>query len=213
MESTRLARPHLLPRQTKLPLHNGWRWTRKKCHWPWNLKSTIRKAKPRKHNTKLDCIRNTGRYLQLCSFTFLHCTIFTLLRTVLDHGRWCRLCVEIWSRHGPNKMAQLQLGRTDSRPCQYNFLYNRFWEQWFEKLSFSSSEVLAATNPECDPTASSSSPLRSFIRYHYSKDSWKYLDFMMPLSGEGSRIRAAPLHSSLDHWNVHSWLPHFWSQI
>ena len=30
---------------------------------------------------------------------------------------------------------------------------------------------------------------------------------MMPLSGEGSRIRAAPLHSSLDHWNVHSCLP------
>ena len=26
---------------------------------------------------KLDCMQNTGRYLQLCSFTFLHCTIFT----------------------------------------------------------------------------------------------------------------------------------------
>ena len=29
----------------------------------------------------------------------------------------------------------------------------------------------------------------------------------MRLSGEGSRIRAAPLHSSLDCWNAHSCLP------
>ena len=72
-----LARLWWLPRQAKPPLHNGWRRTRTKCRWPWNVKSTIRKAKPHKHNTKLDCIRNTVRYLQLYSFPFLHCTIFT----------------------------------------------------------------------------------------------------------------------------------------
>ena len=52
-----------LPQQTKLLLHtDGWRRTRERCQWPWNVKSRIRKAEP-------------GRYLQLCSFTVLHCTI------------------------------------------------------------------------------------------------------------------------------------------
>ena len=51
----------------------------------------------------------------------LFCTAQSLLRTVLDHGRWWRqkvvidaiaaFVVEIWSR----------LGRTILGPCQYNF--------------------------------------------------------------------------------------------
>ena len=36
---------------------------------------------------------------------------------------------------------------------------------------------------------------------------WEYLDVMMRLSGEGGRIRAAPLQSSLDYRNAHSCLP------
>ena len=36
---------------------------------------------------------------------------------------------------------------------------------------------------------------------------WEYLDVMMRLSGEGGRIRAAPLQSSLDYRNAHSRLP------
>ena len=36
---------------------------------------------------------------------------------------------------------------------------------------------------------------------------WEYLDVMMRLSGEGGRVRAAPLQSSLDYRNAHSCLP------
>ena len=68
--TVRLARPAWLPRQAKLPLHCGWQWTWQMYHWPWSVKSTIRKAKLPKHNTKLDCIVKTGGYLQLRSFTF-----------------------------------------------------------------------------------------------------------------------------------------------
>ena len=68
------------PRQTKLRLHNRWSRTPKICHWPCNVKSTIRKAKPCKHNTKLGCIQNTGRYLQLHIFcTPQSLQIYTML--------------------------------------------------------------------------------------------------------------------------------------
>ena len=48
-----------------LPLHDGWFRTLKICDWPLNVKSTIRKANPA-----------ASRYLQNCSFTFLHSTVF-----------------------------------------------------------------------------------------------------------------------------------------
>ena len=40
-----LARLGWLPRQAKLPLHGGWYRTGTVCHWPWNVKSTIRKSR------------------------------------------------------------------------------------------------------------------------------------------------------------------------
>ena len=43
--SLRVARLGWLPSQAKLPLHDGWRWTWQMCQWPWNVKSTIGKAK------------------------------------------------------------------------------------------------------------------------------------------------------------------------
>ena len=136
-------------------------------NWPWNVKSTIRKAEPRKHNTKLDCFWKSGRYLQLCSFTAFHCEI----------------------------SCTTAFGNNDSR-SRHSALV----------------EVFAATRPECDPTAPTSNPLHGFIRFHY-KDVWKYLDFMMRLSGEGSFIRAAP--------STHRWIigmlilvcQHYWSQV
>ena len=85
------------PRQAKAPLHCGWRRARKICHWPWNVKSTIRKAGPR-NTTKRDCIWNTGRHLQLFSFTFLHCTPKVVL-----HFSCTRLCCRHLLSHGPNK--------------------------------------------------------------------------------------------------------------
>ena len=44
-----LARLGWLPRQAKLPLHGGWYRTGTVCHWPWNVKSTIRKAELPQH--------------------------------------------------------------------------------------------------------------------------------------------------------------------
>ena len=58
---TRLGRRRLLSRKSNRRLHNGWFRTRNTCDWPRNVKSSIRKAKPRKHNTKMDCIQKTCR--------------------------------------------------------------------------------------------------------------------------------------------------------
>ena len=66
----RLTRLGWCPSQANLPLHDGWRRNRKICHSPWDVKSTVRKAELPIHNAKLDCIQNTGAYLQLRSFTF-----------------------------------------------------------------------------------------------------------------------------------------------
>ena len=120
--SKRSARLRLLPRQTELPLHNGWPRTRKICRWPWNVKPTIRKAKPHKHNTKLEIL--LGNPIAVYNFAAsLFCTAPSSLRTVWDHGRWklsqspkvvynCCIAfvVQIWS----------QLGRTIVGRCQYN---------------------------------------------------------------------------------------------
>ena len=40
-----LARPGWLPRQAKPPLLRGLHGTSNKSHWPWNVKSTMRKAR------------------------------------------------------------------------------------------------------------------------------------------------------------------------
>ena len=144
----------LVPKEAKLPLHNGWRQTRRICHWPSNVKATIRKAKPHKHNTKLDCIRNTGLYLHLCSFTAFHCTI----------------------------SCTTALGNYDLRRGHSALV-----------------EVFAATSPECDPAAPTSNPLHNFIRLHYSKAFWEYLDFMKRLHdasvrwGQPQKSCCAPL--------------------
>ena len=39
-----VARPGWLPSQANLILHVGWHRPRQMCQWPWNVKSTIRKA-------------------------------------------------------------------------------------------------------------------------------------------------------------------------
>ena len=63
-------------RMAKLPLRAGWYRTGKTCRWPRNVTSAIRKAELPIHNTKLHCIRKSGRYLPFCGFTFLHCTFY-----------------------------------------------------------------------------------------------------------------------------------------
>ena len=111
--STRLARLRLLPRQTKPPQHNGLHRTRKICHRPWNVTSTIRKAEPDKHNTKLDCIRNTGQNLQLFRFIFflLHHlgSVFFDVRFLALGPCLCK-CLRMHTRNGKDAYAGVFLG-------------------------------------------------------------------------------------------------------
>ena len=69
--SLRVARLRWLPRQAKLSLHVGWHRTRKLCQWPWNVKSTLRKARSSSKQTWI-ALAKTGRYLQLRSFALMH---------------------------------------------------------------------------------------------------------------------------------------------
>ena len=67
----------LLPRQAKPSLHGSSGRTGSKCHWAWNDKSTIRIPELPLHNTNLDCTQKAGAYLQLYSFIFVLCKLFT----------------------------------------------------------------------------------------------------------------------------------------
>ena len=51
------------------PSQANWRRTRKTCHWPWDVKSLIRKAVLPKHNTS-GLHSEDGWNLQLCNFIF-----------------------------------------------------------------------------------------------------------------------------------------------
>ena len=59
-----------LPRQAKLPLHGGWYRTGTVCHWPWNVKSTIRKSRASPTQTWIAL----EKLVQPRVFTFLQCT-------------------------------------------------------------------------------------------------------------------------------------------
>ena len=49
----RLAKPVWLPRKAKVPLHGGWQWTGTiSSHWPWNVKSTMRKDRSSQKQNK-----------------------------------------------------------------------------------------------------------------------------------------------------------------
>ena len=73
-------------------------------------------------NTNLDPLGKTGGYLQLRSFTFLHCTI-----SIYDHFRLSQSCnscaatvaIEIWAQ-----MSQITSTARKTQflaPCYYNF--------------------------------------------------------------------------------------------
>ena len=80
------------------------------------------------------------------------------------------------------------------------------WAQWIEQfwdLATTTSAVrrLSRQNYHCMVAGVE-------LEKHFNfRMVWEYLDVMMRLSGEGGRIRAAPLQSSLDYRNAHSCLP------
>ena len=80
------------------------------------------------------------------------------------------------------------------------------WAQWIEQfwdLATTTSAVrrLSRQNYHCMVAGVE-------LEKHFNfRMVWEYLDVMMRLSGEGGRVRAAPLQSSLDYRNAHSCLP------
>ena len=85
----RVARLGWLPRRAKL--HDGWRRNRKICRCLSNVQPTISSSQifP---NRNLHRLGKTGHYLQLRSFTFLHCMISTR-----DHFSPCWLSQSCYS--------------------------------------------------------------------------------------------------------------------
>ena len=89
--SLRVERLGWLPIQAKLPLHDGWRRAWQMCQWPWNAKSTIRKAKLPRH---IPGSPWENWSLLTTSQLHLFCTTWSLLRTILHPASWwlCQSC-------------------------------------------------------------------------------------------------------------------------
>ena len=104
-----------LSRQANLPLHGGWHRTRIRCQRPWNVKSTMRKARSSPTQTRIAW----GKLVQLRSFTFLQCTssIYDSV-TISIHGKlvavpqsWflcSRICCKDLGSNGLNNKHSLE---------------------------------------------------------------------------------------------------------
>ena len=66
---------------SKLSRHGGWRRTWQMWHWPWNVKSTVRKARPSPTQAWIAWARVVATYNLAAS---LFCTAQSLSRTILD---------------------------------------------------------------------------------------------------------------------------------
>jgi len=64
------AKTSAAPKTSKLPLHGGWYRTGTVCHWPWNVKSRIRKSRASPTQTWIAL----EKLVQPRVFTFLQCT-------------------------------------------------------------------------------------------------------------------------------------------
>ena len=94
-----MARLGWLPSQARLPLSDGWHRTCKLCQWPWNVKSTNRKAELPQHKPGSrweDWSLPTTSQLHL----YLHCMICTRVAVPkLWFLRSCLCCKD----EGPNR--------------------------------------------------------------------------------------------------------------
>ena len=91
----RLTRLEWLPRQAKLPLHGGWRRNWQMCHWPWDVKSTIRKAKLPQHKPLIALGKGVATYnFETAPF----CNVQSLFRTILNSAIWSlsQSCKKSW---------------------------------------------------------------------------------------------------------------------
>ena len=83
----RLARLEWIPRQAKLPVHGAWRWTWEVCHWPWKVKSTIKKSS----SSIFPNAGKTGHFQKKLAVPIFG-TAQSRTRTILDHGKLSQGC-------------------------------------------------------------------------------------------------------------------------
>ena len=111
----RMARREWLPRQAKDPMHGGWRRTGEVCHWPSNVKSTIKTMHLRSYpKQKWMTFRKVVATYNLEAIFV--CIGQSPTRTILDHSKLsqgCNSCasvfhIEIRASNKPNK-AQLTI--------------------------------------------------------------------------------------------------------
>ena len=120
-----LATLGCLQRQTKLPLHGDCRSprTREKSEWPWNVKSRIRKAEPRKtHKAGLHSknwwLTTTLQSPFLAPHNLYLRAFEIMVAQLCCNSHAASFVVETWSEMGPiNSPAW----KTILGPCHYNF--------------------------------------------------------------------------------------------
>ena len=83
--SVRVARLGWLPRQAKLPLHDGWCRTWQMCHCAWNVNQQSEKPDLPQHKPGSPW---ENWSLPTTSQLHLFCTTGSLLRTILDPASW-----------------------------------------------------------------------------------------------------------------------------
>ena len=110
-----MARREWLPRQAKDPKHGGWRRTGEVCHWPSNVKSTIKTMHLRSYpKQKWMTFRKVVATYNLEAIFV--CIGQSPTRTILDHSKLSQGCnsfasvfhIEIRASSKPNNQHSLQ---------------------------------------------------------------------------------------------------------
>ena len=109
-----VARLEWLLSQAKLPRHDGWRRTWQMCQWPWNVKSTIRKARPSPTQNWIALGKLVATY-NFAASPLLH---RSPLKTILNPASWwlsqscdsyaAAFCCRDVGPNGPNNKHSLE---------------------------------------------------------------------------------------------------------
>ena len=180
-----MARLGWLPGQAKLPLHDGWQRTRKPCHSSWNVKSTIKKAKPPQH-------KPASPWENWSLPTSLQLHFFALHSLHLGPFRLCELvavpkvviltqlpfAVEMWAQMGQitntawqNTRAKLPVQLWQWHPCEHQD--QDATTRW---LASNLTDVPVATRCRIDNQKSKASPTQTWITLGKRKtDRYRYL--------------------------------------
>ena len=118
-------RLRLLPRQAKPSLHDRWRSTWSKCHWPWNVKSKTKKHIFSYTTESWNALEN---WCLPATFQFHFWDLGNLSwGSLFDHGSWllfqsCNSCADLkWVKQleqlGKPNRWQLAMSTSNSGTC------------------------------------------------------------------------------------------------